>query len=188
MKLKQKIYTFTGLQEFDALSSAEVNDFRFKMRKLGDEIAQTRSRSTWKERLYYQFPPRLAPALSDALDHNGNVVVISKFENDDVRLFPHPLPSVYHSTYFVLQNSFSFNVRFSITPNELLEMILAKRANVLQLKGERTHDYVLKVSGRDEYLVGDDYQLIQFQYIQDAIWREVNPTVVTMSVHSVPSK
>lgn len=67
-------------------------------------------------------------------------------------------------------------------------MILAKRANVLQLKGETTDDYVLKVCGRDEYLVGDDYQLIQFQYIQDAIWREVNPTVVTMSIQSVPSE
>lgn len=72
------------------MSSAEVNDFRFKMRKLGDEIAQIRSSSGWKERLYYQFPPRLAPALSDTLDHNGNVVVISKFENDDVRPFSTP--------------------------------------------------------------------------------------------------
>lgn len=68
-----------------------------------------------------------------------------------------------------------------------MDIILAKRANILNIRGEQTHDYVLKVCGRDEYLVGD-YEMIQFQYIQDALLREITPTVVTTSVHSVPSK
>lgn len=33
-----------------------------------------------------------------------------------------------------------------------------------------------------------DYEIIQFQYIQDSIAREVVPTLVTVSVDSVPSK
>lgn len=81
--------TISGLQEFDALSSAEINDFRFKMRNLGNEIAQNRSKRTWKDRLYYQFPPRLAAVpvtLSETISQNGNVVILSKFENDDVSI------------------------------------------------------------------------------------------------------
>lgn len=64
---------------------------------------------------------------------------------------------------------------------------MAKKANILNTRGERPHDYVLKVCGRDEYLVGDR-QIIDFQYIQDCLSRDVIPVVVTMSVHSVPSK
>lgn len=78
------------LQEFDELDSAEVNDFRFKMRKIGDDIAQNRTKMTWLEKLYYQFPPRISPlckALQDTLNQllqNGNINIASKFEHRDV--------------------------------------------------------------------------------------------------------
>lgn len=81
-----------GLQEFDELDSAEVNDFRFKMRKLGDDIVQRRMKMTWLEKLYYQFPPRIAPlckALQVTLNQllqNGNINIASKFENRDVHI------------------------------------------------------------------------------------------------------
>lgn len=83
------VILIAGLQEFDSLNSAEINDFRFKMRKLGDEIAEDRSKRSWVQRLYYQFPPRLAPVaitLADTVCQNGNIVLVSKFECADVSL------------------------------------------------------------------------------------------------------
>lgn len=73
------------------------------------------------------------------------------------------------------------------SPSKLLELILNKKANLLHVRGEKPSEYVLKVCGQDEYLVGD-HQLIDFQYIQDSISRDVTPTLVTISVHNVPSK
>uniref|UniRef100_A0A1Y1N7Q3 PI3K-RBD domain-containing protein n=1 Tax=Photinus pyralis TaxID=7054 RepID=A0A1Y1N7Q3_PHOPY len=156
------------LQEFDALSSPEINDFRFKMRKLGDEVAQDRSKRSWEKRLYYQFAPRLSfvsESRADAICRGANLQIISKFESVD--------------------NAFTFNIPHSTTPVKLLETILAKRSYILNTRGESPHDYVLKVCGRDEYLVGD-YGIIQFQYVQDSLFRDITPIVVTTSVHSVP--
>lgn len=86
-----------------------------------------------------------------------------------------------------LQNSFTFNVPYTIKPEKLLEHILNKKATLLNIRGEKVCDYVLKVCGQDEFLIGD-YKIIQFQYIQDCIAREVVPTLVTVSRESVPSK
>lgn len=75
---------------------------------------------------------------------------------------------------------------YTIKPEKLLEHILNKKATLLNIRGEKVCDYVLKVCGQDEFLVGD-YKIIQFQYIQDCIAREVVPTLVTVSRESVPS-
>lgn len=78
------------MQEFDELDIAEVNDFRFKMRKLGDDIAQTRNKMTWLEKLFYQFPPRISPLCTalqvtvNQLFQNGNIVIASRFETNEV--------------------------------------------------------------------------------------------------------
>jgi phosphatidylinositol-4,5-bisphosphate 3-kinase len=141
--------------------------FRFKMRKLGDEIAQKRSKYTWLEKLYYQFPPRLCPKnkiLPETWNHR-KIKIATRFENNE--------------------NSFTFSVSPLIKPNKLLEMILVKKANILNIRNERCNDYVLKVCGQDEYLVGD-HHIIQFQYIQDSLSRDITPIVVTVQVDNVP--
>lgn len=73
------------MQEFDALNNAEVNDFRFQMRKLADEVAGSRSKKSWLDRLYYQFPPRLAAITLDHLEcntvfQNGCIALVTKME------------------------------------------------------------------------------------------------------------
>jgi phosphatidylinositol-4,5-bisphosphate 3-kinase len=55
----------------------------------------------------------------------------------------------------------------------------------LNIRNERCNDYVLKVCGQDEYLVGD-HHIIQFQYIQDSLSRDITPIVVTVQVDNVP--
>jgi phosphatidylinositol-4,5-bisphosphate 3-kinase len=156
-----------SVKEFDELNNPEINDFRFKMRKLGDEIAQKRSKYTWLEKLYYQFPPRLCPKnkiLPETWNHR-KIKIATRFENNE--------------------NSFTFSVSPLIKPNKLLEMILVKKANILNIRNERCNDYVLKVCGQDEYLVGD-HHIIQFQYIQDSLSRDITPIVVTVQVDNVP--
>lgn len=71
-------------------------------------------------------------------------------------------------------------------PLQLLQMILNKRSMNLNTN-EHVGDYVLKVSGREDYLVGD-YPILWFVYIQETLLRDITPTVVTVSVQSVPGE
>ncbi|CAG9819182.1 unnamed protein product [Phaedon cochleariae] len=169
------------LQEFDALNSSEINDFRFKMKRMGDEFAQERSKQTWVARLNYQFPPRISKhsfILKETLNEQRNIKIATKFdlENDfyDKR-----------NEKEVMQSSFTFNVPPNIKPKKLLEMILLKRATIMNKKNERVNEYILKVCGQDEFIIGD-YQIIEFQYIQDCISKDVIPTFVTLHVDRVP--
>lgn len=78
-----------GLHEFSALKNSEVNDFRWKMRVLGDEIALSRQKKSWAEKIQYQFPSRLAnnPILPKHIESrlkDGNIVLLTKFENTEV--------------------------------------------------------------------------------------------------------
>lgn len=86
----------------------------------------------------------------------------------------------------LLQNAFKFNVPFKIKPDKLLELIFNKKSARLNIKGEKPSDFILKVCGQDEYLVGN-HEIIEFQYIQECIARETMPTVVTVSRSKVPS-
>ncbi|XP_015605201.1 phosphatidylinositol 4,5-bisphosphate 3-kinase catalytic subunit delta isoform [Cephus cinctus] len=159
-----------GLHEFAALKNSEVNDFRWKMRVLGDEIALGRQKKSWVEKMQYQFPSRLAttpdvPKNIESRLKDGHILLLTKFEN--------------------IETSFKFRVPHTITPYQLLEQILTKRANTLMSRGERAGDFILKVCGQEEYLIGD-YPLIQFNYIQDCLERDIAPILVTLSVDSVP--
>ena len=78
-----------GLHEFATLKNSEVNDFRWKMRVLGDEIALSRQKKSWVEKVQYQFPSRLAnnstlPKHIESRLKDGNIVLLTKFENTEV--------------------------------------------------------------------------------------------------------
>lgn len=79
-----------GLHEFAALKNSEVNDFRWKMRLLGDEVALSRQKKSWTEKVHYQFPSRIAPTPTTPKNIesrlvNGNIVLVTKIENSEVR-------------------------------------------------------------------------------------------------------
>lgn len=67
---------------------------------------------------------------------------------------------------------------------QLLQLILNKKSITLNMKGEHPKEFMLKVCGQEEYLIGD-YPLVRFLYIQECLSREVTPTVVVISVNSV---
>lgn len=159
-----------GLHEFVALKNSEVNDFRWKMRLLGDELAQSRQKKSWEEKVCYQFPPRLVPPLMipkniESRLKDGNIVLLTKFENTET--------------------TFTFQIPHNMTPHQLLVQILNKKAITLNSRGEKPVDFILKVCGQEEYLIGD-YPLIQFFYIQDCLARDITPTLVTLSVVNLP--
>lgn len=74
-----------------------------------------------------------------------------------------------------------------MTPHKLLVTILNKKAITLNSRGEHPSDFVLKVCGQEEFLVGD-YPIIQFLYIQETLSADAIPTLVIISVNSVPRK
>lgn len=158
-----------GLHEFAALKNSEVNDFRWKMRVLGDEVAVDRQKKSWVEKVQYQYPSRLAP--TPAIPKNiecrlkdGNFVILIRFRNSET--------------------SFTFQILHSTTPYELLVLIVNKRANTMMLRGEHPNDFILKVCGQEEYLIGE-YPVIQFSYIQDCLARDITPTLITYNADSV---
>ncbi|XP_063236433.1 phosphatidylinositol 4,5-bisphosphate 3-kinase catalytic subunit delta isoform isoform X2 [Bacillus rossius redtenbacheri] len=158
------------LTEFDQLKNTEVNDFRFKMKMLGEETAAERRAKSWAEKVRYQFPARLAdmpdlpPAVAVRL-RDGNFALATRFEDKDM--------------------SFTFNVPCSMTPRQLLQSVLNKRSITLNSRDESVDELVLKVAGREEYLVGD-CPLVRFQYVRDMLARDACPLLVMMSAGHVP--
>lgn len=78
-----------GLHEFDSLKNSEVNDFRWKMKMLADEVAQSRQNLSWLQKMDYQYPPRLASSPNPSSNimsrlRDGNFVLVTKFENTEV--------------------------------------------------------------------------------------------------------
>ncbi|XP_034936238.1 phosphatidylinositol 4,5-bisphosphate 3-kinase catalytic subunit delta isoform-like [Chelonus insularis] len=158
-----------GLHEFAALKNSEVNDFRWKMRLLGDDIALQRQKLDWEEKMRYQYPPRLAP--TSAIPKNiesrlkdGNMQVLTKFQSTET--------------------TYTFQISHDTTPYQLIDLILKKRANTLMSKDEIPSDFTLKVCGQEEYLIGD-YPLIQYSYIQNCISRDITPTLITININNV---
>lgn len=117
---------------------------------IAEEISIERQTMSFNEKLLYQFPPRLANSREIPKAIRGRLaedkfMLVSKFENDD--------------------NSFTHKVSFTITPQKLLEKILAKKELTMNKRFDRSTEFILKVCGQDEYIFGD-YPIIQFLYIQ----------------------
>lgn len=94
-----------GLHEFASLKNSEVNDFRWKMRLLGDEIAIGRQHQGWEEKVRYQYPPRLStssivPKNVQKKIKDGNIVVMIKFENKEVSLKKKNLLNLFYLTSY----------------------------------------------------------------------------------------
>lgn len=121
----------------------------------------------------YQYPPRIAnnreiPETVCARFRDNKFVLVAKFEKVEA------------------EASFTFQIQCDHTPNQVIEQILAKRALLTkkQFTRNRTRDYILKVCGQDEYLLGE-YPIVQFLYIQDTLSRNAVPTVTTQPIESL---
>ncbi|XP_046678812.1 phosphatidylinositol 4,5-bisphosphate 3-kinase catalytic subunit delta isoform [Homalodisca vitripennis] len=161
-----------GLHEFDSLKNSEVNYFRSKMKALADEMARSRQNKSWLERLYYQYPPRIS--LTDRLPET----VCCRLRDGNIKL------TVKNTAFENTETAFTFSVKHTMNPVQLLGLILTKKALNLNTRGEHVSEYVLKVCGQEEYLVGD-HPLSRFVYIQEALSRDIIPTLVAVSIDTV---
>ena len=78
-----------GLHEFTALKNSEVNDFRWKIRVFGEEIALERKKQSRIEKILFQYPTRIVSKIppnvkSRLKDHH--TVVLVKIENTEVKI------------------------------------------------------------------------------------------------------
>ncbi|GAB6031821.1 hypothetical protein CHUAL_010223 [Chamberlinius hualienensis] len=161
-----------GLHEFDALKNPEVNEFRWKMRALCEEIAKEREKKGWLDKILYKYPVRLSdsPELPDMLKRklqDGYLVILVRFEN--------------------LDTCFTFKVPFHTTPKHLLQQVLAKKANTTGTVEGKVEEHCLKVCGMDEYLFLEK-PLSQYKYIQTMISQGANPQLVTIAIETILDK
>ncbi|KAH8278942.1 hypothetical protein KR018_011586 [Drosophila ironensis] len=149
----------------------EIDEFRQVMTQICDTIELERSAFTWQQRLLYEHPLRLAnstkmPDLIRERHPTRTFLIVVKNEND--------------------QSTFTLSVNEQDTPLTLTESSLQKMNRSQMKMNDRASDYILKVSGREEYLLGD-YPLIQFLYIQEMLSDTAVPNVVLQSVHRLES-
>ncbi|XP_055904205.1 phosphatidylinositol 4,5-bisphosphate 3-kinase catalytic subunit beta isoform [Eupeodes corollae] len=160
-----------SVDDFRAMKSPEVSDFRYKMSLLSEEIENERATVSWSEKLLYEHPLRLArtprmPTIKGRLRSDSFVVSV-KLENDE--------------------SIFSLRANDTDTPTKLIEMALAKMSrSMVKLNGQSTSSYILRVGGRDEYLFGE-FPLIQFVYIQESLSRDGVPLIVLKPIHTLPT-
>lgn len=161
------------VQDFQLLNNPEVNDFRYKIGVLTEQIATERTRMTLSQKLTYQFPPRLADsrhAPDNTLEYirNHEILLMARYEGDT-------------EDGQVLGQTITFKVPVDATPHDVLNILFRKSA--FKRKRDDT-GYILKVYGRDEYVYGD-YPIIQFLYVQEQLAQGETPSFVTLPIQNV---
>lgn len=173
INLNKNINSLIGkkLDDFKTLKNPEVNDFRFQIGELGERIAKRRSKMTRKEKILYQYPPKLAKnseipyAVKPLLRENDEFQIVAKLPNENI-------------------STITLQVPCFINPKQLLEQIILKKQSKLKNYRGKIDDYILKICGQEEYIFGD-HPLIQFLYIQDRLSRGETPIVVVTYVSDV---
>lgn len=147
-----------------------MNDFRYKINLLGEDIASKRSTMTLKEKILYQYPPKLANSdeiphtVKQVLEQGEKFLIVAKLSNEDITV--------------------TLKVSCFINPTKLMDEIIQKMQTKIKNFRRRFNEYILKICGQEEYIFGD-YPLIQFIYIQDRLSRGEVPTVVVKYVSDV---
>ncbi|XP_041126162.1 phosphatidylinositol 4,5-bisphosphate 3-kinase catalytic subunit beta isoform-like isoform X2 [Polyodon spathula] len=147
-----------GLHELDALQDPEVKEFRAKMIRISEEKMQKLQLLTWMEWLQCSFCPLLEPSVPDSiLDklHGGQIVIAVRFDNSQI---------------------VSLKVSPHTSPSTLTEQAVRKWLTTHGKEEEEgnSNNFVLRVSGRLEYLFGD-HPLIQFKYIRNCVTNNESP-------------
>lgn len=125
---------------------------------------------TLKEKILYQYPPKLANTdeiphtVKQVLDTQDMFLIVAKLSNDEITV--------------------TLKVSCFLNPQELMDEIMLKMQTKIKNFRRRIHDYILKICGQEEYIFGD-HPLIQFIYIQDRLSRGEVPMVVVKFVSDV---
>lgn len=137
----------TGLHEFDALKNPEVNNYRWLALKFTESFAAMRKNCSKLDYIHYNYPvrlertPEIPSYLKIKLDGSEGKIMIE----------------------FRLNSSKMFRV-LKVSCFDKVEEVISKCLKVVGKEEENVNrDYVMKVSGQEEYLgILDDYPLIQY--------------------------
>ncbi|XP_042215110.1 phosphatidylinositol 4,5-bisphosphate 3-kinase catalytic subunit delta isoform-like isoform X2 [Homarus americanus] len=157
------------LQKFDALKNPEVNEFRWKMKAVCDEVVSARNKLTWSEQVQYQYPARIATKLELPK------YITDRLHDDQLLL------SVQFDTSMEVQRTFTFRVLPSVKTREFLNLALAKLSITFVME-EPPENYVLKTPGREEYLIAD-VPLVQYMYIRELVCHDEFSPIPLVIVH-----
>lgn len=140
-----------SLHEFDQMQNTEVDDFRLKYRRFAEKKACERTQIDWIGRAVYAYPPEVesieAPEhIESKLMENRRFLVNVAIKNNRASI----------------KDMHAFNVPADAYPDELLVLVLRKRGAIMGVHDlDKPNDYVLKIVGRESYLLGN-YPLLQY--------------------------
>lgn len=95
LELDEQIGQLIGksLKDFDALCNPEVNEFRYRMRTLCEEIVKTRQCNSWLDKMRYAYPTavetfeKIPDYFQRRIGDNSCIQVKVSFESASVREF-----------------------------------------------------------------------------------------------------
>jgi phosphatidylinositol-4,5-bisphosphate 3-kinase len=146
----------------------EVSEFRKNTLKVCKTAVEDRQR-TWQERLAHAFPPNVEekPLLPT---HECNLPAGNKLQLDvKMATAGGHSPAQSHTT--------TVQVDVSSKPSDVIEAVFNRKS--IQIDGS-PQDYLLKVCGREEYLI-KDYQLHHYKYIRQCIAKSLRPELLLHS-------
>ncbi|XP_064610271.1 phosphatidylinositol 4,5-bisphosphate 3-kinase catalytic subunit delta isoform-like [Liolophura sinensis] len=172
LSLKRQIHSLFGkaLSGLDDVPNSEVADFRQNMGKYCQDIVRQRNWQGRENRLLYLFPPslrntaQLPEHLQSRLSNHAFVIVV-RFQCKNGE----------SSSYTVRVPGESF-------PEELISLVFSKRALKTGEVEENQKDYILKVSGQEEFIYGGykNFHLQQFKYMYQCLVRNVLPDLILL--------
>ncbi|EDO42011.1 predicted protein [Nematostella vectensis] len=165
--LSSKISVLIGknLHEFDQMKNPEVDEFRRRYAEYVEGIAKERSKLDWEGRAMYAYPVEIeqseeTPAyVAQKLNENRRFLISVAIRNNRASM----------------KDMHAFNVSADTFPEELLVLVLKKRGAIMGVQDfDNPKDYVLKIVGRESYLLGE-YSLLRYRYISECIAQGKRP-------------
>ena len=152
-----------GMHEFDAMKNSEVNDFRYRMSLISEEMCQERGVMDWRHRMRYLYPERLNRR--------------------------RPLPSfiqkkIAQSNLLIEISSIKgkMSQRFTISISQNVQEAISYALGVMDVRNTQNPDeFLLKVVGQEEFLMGENL-LLDYMYVQECLGNNAIPTFIILPV------
>ncbi|XP_029206897.2 phosphatidylinositol 4,5-bisphosphate 3-kinase catalytic subunit beta isoform-like [Acropora millepora] len=153
-----------SLHEFDQMQNQEVDDFRRKYRKFVEKLASNRRQLSWIGRAMYAYPPEIETTplplhIEENLSDDRRFLVNVAIKNNRASI----------------KDMHAFSLPADAYPDEVIVLVLDKRGKIMGVPDlDKPVDYVLKIVGRESYLLGN-YPLLQYTYIRTCIAKGIRP-------------
>ncbi|KAI0229642.1 Phosphatidylinositol 4,5-bisphosphate 3-kinase catalytic subunit beta [Lamellibrachia satsuma] len=155
--------------ESGILQYNEIKQFRRNMRQKCEQIRKEHHSQSWLDRVMSLYPPHTASSaelptlIQEKLKGNSCNITVAIAE---------------------AKVSYTLQVDLTSSPDALIRQALSKRAATTGKRPVNSQEYVLKMWGRDEYMLGN-YCLSQFMYLRRMIMKDVVPKLLLVPISDV---